>query len=88
MLVFQAGDLLRHLFGFTGEVFVVIDATPGGQPPGAGADPVDLLLLGLMAQRGAFILFLQCLTGSAAGQGEAVQRLVAEDPAGISYSIQ
>ena len=48
LLVFQAGDLLLHLFGFAGEIFIVIDPTPGGQPPGAGADPVDLFLLRLM----------------------------------------
>ena len=33
---------------FAGEIFIVIDPTPGGQPPGAGADPVDLFLLRLM----------------------------------------
>ncbi len=48
LLVFQAGDLLLHLFGFAGEIFVVIHPPPGGQPPGAGADPVDLFLLRLM----------------------------------------
>jgi hypothetical protein len=45
-------------------------------------------LLGFMALRIAGVLLFQRPAGGAAGQGEGVQRSVAQDPTGISYSIQ
>ena len=88
LALLQALNLLFHLLGFAREIFVIIRPAPDGQPFSAGGDPVDLLLLRFMAQRVAGVLGFQRLTGGAAGQGEGVQGSVAQDPTGISYSIQ
>ena len=88
MALLQALNLLFHLLSFTREIFVVIGAPPDSQSFGAGGDPVNLFLLGFMAQRIAGISLIQRLTGSAAGQGEGMQGFVAQDPTRISYSIQ
>ena len=88
LALLQALNLLLHLLGFAGEIFVVIGPAPDRQPFSAGGDPVDLFLLGFMALRIAGVLLFQRPAGGAAGQGEGVQRSVAQDPTGISYSIQ
>jgi hypothetical protein len=88
LTLLQACDLFLHLFGFAREIFVVVHLSPGRQPFSAGGDAVDFSLLGFMTQGIAFVPFRQRLTRRAAGKGEGVQGSVAQDPTGISYSIQ
>ncbi|MNE33374.1 hypothetical protein D3C80_1270410 [compost metagenome] len=67
LLLFQPVNAFLHLLGLAGQIFVVVNLAPNGQPMGAFRHPVDLFLLGLTAMGIRRILFLQRLARSSAG---------------------